>query len=54
MFDAPFYKIELCDGRGDIIEFYPTCSTKWIKQFLTVPIQTTLIRHMNGKILTIL
>lgn len=54
IFDAPFDKIQLCDGRGDIIELYSTCSAERVEQFFTIAVETALICHMNCECLPIL
>jgi|LakMenE01Jun11ns_1017448.scaffolds.fasta_scaffold9955575_12 hypothetical protein len=47
--NAPLYKVELTDCCGKLFELYAFCSTKWVKQFFRVAVETALIFNMHGK-----
>lgn len=49
---TPSQKVELGTRRRETLELYTLCPTKRIKEFLTVPIQTRFVSHVDGKHLT--
>ena len=59
IFNNPFDEVQLCQGRMNFMRCTGNCvrkllrSTKWIKEFLRVPIQTGFVRVVYSKDLTI-
>jgi hypothetical protein len=45
----PLEKVELRNGGGYSIKLYPLGTTKWVEEFLRVPIEARLVRNMNSK-----